>query len=109
MVLLPSAQQDEASRKREGVVFATAGDKGVIRVWSTYETSPLHCLEPLSSHRQQQEEKDEREEDIGQIYVGLNHCQGLGAIVGVTSDHNIIMYSTNDGYTQVKQVKFSCY
>lgn len=102
MVLLPGY----GGVRRDGeVMFATAGDKGLIRIWSTCESTPLHCLEPLEgSEKEEEEGKREEEEEGRQVYVGLHYCCREGVMVGVTSDHNIIVYGTTDGYSQIKQV-----
>ena len=91
------------------ILFATAGSKGVIQVWSTDKPHPLHSLEPLAkSHDLQECEETEGEEremtTTPSTYVGLLHSQSLKMIAAVTYDHNITFLDTQFFQIQ-KQVR----
>ncbi len=69
----------------EGVAFATAGDKGVIRFWNSLTSDPVATLPALF-----------------QSYSGLLYRGGL--LVGVTFDHSIIIYNSAEKFNKTKQV-----
>ncbi len=69
----------------EGVAFATAGDKGVIRLWNSLTSDPIATLPALS-----------------QSYSGLLYSGGL--LVGVTFDHSLIIYNSTQHFNTTKQV-----
>ncbi|XP_064391571.1 transducin beta-like protein 3 isoform X2 [Halichondria panicea] len=69
----------------EGVAFATAGDKGVIRLWNSLTSDPIATLPALS-----------------QSYSGLLYSGGL--LVGVTFDHSLIIYNSTQHFNTTKQL-----
>lgn len=99
---------------KHGLLFATAGDKGVVRVWSTENSSPLCTCQPLatpitvtqSSHTAEESSKDEeeKERDSAHVFTSLHLCQSQGSICGVTHDHNLVFYSLPE-FSLGKQVK----
>ena len=95
-----------------GLLFATAGDKGVIRVWSSESSGPP-CLTscgqldkdsaasssskpeqtPSEGGRREGEgEGEERERDLARVYTSLHLCEELGTLCGVTHDHNLVLF-----------------
>ena len=97
---------------QSGLLFATAGDKGVIRVWSSESSGPP-CLTscgrldkdgaasssskpeqtPSEGGRREEEgEGEEREREVARVYTGLHLCEELGALCGVTHDHNLVLF-----------------
>ena len=91
---------------KHGLLFATAGDKGIIRVWSSESSGPP-CLSSCGqiakasttsdgSEQTPSEGEGEREEgregDTGRVYTSLHLCKELGALCGVTHDHNLVLY-----------------
>lgn len=75
----------------DGVVFATAGDKGVIRVWSSLNSDPLTSLQ------------GEGENQDHQSYSHLLYRDGR--LVGVASDHTITIYDSQNLLNESKQVR----
>lgn len=84
------------------VVFATAGSKGVIRVWSTGRPHPLHSLEPLA--RPAVKEEEEAGEQVATMYTGLHYNESLDTMVAITYDQNIIFINSRQ-FNCVKQVR----
>ena len=92
---------------QSGLLFATAGDKGVICVWSSESSGPP-CLtsdkdSPASSSSSKPEqtpsdggrregEGEERERDLARVYTSLHLCEELSALCGVTHDHNLVLF-----------------
>ena len=37
-------------------------------------------------------EKEEREREMAHVYTSLHLCKELGALCGVTHDHNLVLY-----------------
>ena len=98
-----------------GLLFATAGDKGVIQVWTSESPGPpcLCSCEPLTqtsagseSNKMSDENSKEEEKEPGHVYTSLHHCQALNALCGVTHDHNIVLYDLPQ-FSRRKQV--CCY
>lgn len=92
------------------MVFATAGSKGLIRVWSTDRPHPLHVLEPLAGSCDDGREKEERgegeeeEREITSSYTGLHYNESLKQLIGVTYDQNIIFIDSQQ-FKIEKQVR----
>ena len=115
LILLPDNLSDvdgpvkralQAHRKKgfgkHGLLFATAGDKGVIRMWSSESCGPP-CLcscgqraRVSAADSQSEQTPKGREEERGRepacVYTSLHLCQELGALCGVTHDHNLVLY-----------------
>lgn len=90
------------------VVFATAGSKGVVRVWSTRRPHPLHTLEPLAAPRSMKGEgegAESAEVEVSATYMGLHYNESLDVLAAVTYDQNIVFFSGHQFHT-VKQVRF---
>lgn len=95
MVVIP----DDARRSIKGLaslpgdtVVATAGDKGLIRLWSVNTGQVLKTLEPLGGGVSSS--PAEHSEDMpSHTYVSLQYRPTLGGLVGVTYDHNILFYT----------------
>lgn len=100
----------KAGLGQSGLLFVTAGDKGDIRVWSSDDSGPP-CLtscgqldkdsaasssskpEQIPSEGGRREgEGEERERDLAHVYTSLHLCEELGALCGVTHDHNLVLY-----------------
>ena len=94
-------EEEEEELADSGLLFATAGDKCMIRVWHTSRTQPLASLEPLVGGCGQQEAGAG---EAPQAYTDLQYCSKLGALVGVTFDHNIVLYDTCE-YKKTKLVQ----
>ena len=90
------------------VVFATAGSKGVIRVWSTVRPHPLHSLEPLarSAVKEEGEAGEGAGEQVVAMYTGLHYNESLDTLVAITYDQNII-FIDSPRFNCVKQVSAS--
>lgn len=94
------------------VVFATAGSKGVVRVWSTRRLHPLHSLEPLAASPSISLKKEEGEEEgeesmeteMEATYTGLHYNESLSILAAVTYDHNITFFDGQQ-FHRVKQVR----
>ena len=88
------------SRKRhvtEGVAFATAGDKGIIRIWNTLSSDPIHTLQALPRGV-----SESSESSAPQSYCSLMYSHGC--LLGVTFDHSVLVYDSNERFHQSKQV-----
>ena len=83
-----------------GVVFATAGDKGVIRLWDMLNSDPIQTLQPLD----QGVSDSPPDSSTPQAYTGLMYSESQGALVGVTYDHNVLFYSQQEEFQKSKQV-----
>ena len=99
----------EATTPPPLVVFATAGSKGVIRVWSTRRPHPLYTLEPLAqapSSRSPTEEEEGEESmatEVEAAYTGLHYNESLDILAAVTYDHNIV-FCSGQQFHRMKQV-----
>lgn len=92
------------------VVFATAGSKGVIRVWSTWRPHPLHTLEPLvapssRSLKGEGEGEESTEAEVTATYTGLHYNESLDVLAAVTYDQNIVFFSGQQ-FHRAKQVRY---
>ena len=83
-----------------GLIFATAGDKGVVRVWSTERNSatPLYSCQPLATPTStplspDDTSQEEKERETSHVFTSLHHCLSLNSLCGVTHDHNLALYS----------------
>ena len=98
---------EAVSGEPTALVFATAGSKGLIRVWSTDKPRPLHILKPLAGSHDTGDGADAKEgEELTSSYTGLHYSESLRQIVGVTYDHTIIFLDAERLQT-VKQVGLS--
>ncbi len=98
------------------IVFATAGSKGSIRMWSSCKKhEPLVSLEALSGVEGSCDAADTEEgEGRGAYeatpsdggYYGLSYCGDTRQLVGVTYDHNVVFYDT-PSFAVNKQVRFA--
>ena len=93
---------------KHGLLFATAGDKGIIRVWSSESSGPpclcscgqLAKVSAIASKSEQapseggvgEGEEEDREKVPSHVYTSLHLCEELGALCGVTHDHNLVLY-----------------
>lgn len=91
LVVVPGELAGEAE-----VMFATAGDKGVIRLWDASTGQNLHSLQPLTGLTITETPGGSSENPPEGGYTGLLLCSQLGALAGVTYDHNIIFYSLKE-------------
>ena len=106
------------SRGQQRLVFATAGDKGIVRIWSTdspTSTCLCSCL-PLApptatplhdSESHQTVDETLKEKEAAHVFTSLHLCQSLNAICGVTHDHNLVLYDLPQ-LTKGKQVSQRC-
>lgn len=109
-----SAGKDKSAGKEAAsttplVIFATAGSKGVIRVWSTRRPHPLHSLEPLTAlstsglKRAEEEGEGPVEAEVTVMYTGLHYDKFLDILAAVTYDQNIVFFN-GQHFTLLKQV-----
>eukprot|EP00731_Ephydatia_muelleri_P022653 Em0015g236a len=77
------------------IVVATAGDKGLIRLWSVASGQVLKTLEPLAGHAPSSP-AGQAEDKASHTYVSLQYRPTIGGLVGVTYDHNILFYTGED-------------
>ena len=105
---------------KHGLLFATAGDKGLIRVWSSESSGPP-CLcscgrlakgsaesaKMVEEGEGEEEQRDKEREASSHAYTGLHLCQSLRALCGVTHDHHIVLYDLPQ-LSQRKQVSGYC-
>ena len=112
------ALQSQSSASKDSILFATAGSKGCIRLWSSRKKNPLFSLESLAgsvelaqrSNTGEEEEDDEsgcgRERSSSEGgYTGLHFCSSTGQVIAVTYDHNIVFYDS-PAFEMKKQVEF---
>ena len=83
-------------------VVATAGDKGLIRLWSVTSGQVLMTLEPLAGHASSSSPAEQAEDKALHTYVNLQYRPIIGGLVGVTYDHNILFY-TGEHLKRTKQ------
>lgn len=72
----------------------------MIRLWDASTGRAVCTLEPLDGT----EKKENSDGGAPQAYTDLLYCKNLKALVGVTYDHNIILYSTLGDFERMKQV-----
>ena len=100
---------------KHGLIFATAGDKGVIRIWSSESSGPPclclcgHLAEASGATVSELDQtpgggEEEREREVSHVYTSLHLCGGLGALCGVTHDHNLVLCDLPQ-LSQRKQVR----
>ena len=95
-----SDKSKKSQSTERGVVFATAGDKGVIRIWDTLNSDPIQTLQPLD----QGVSDSPPDSNTPQAYTGLMYNESQGVLVGVTYDHNVLFYSQQEEFQKSKQV-----
>ena len=69
---------------------------GVIRLWDASTGQNLHSLQPLTGLTITETPGGSSENPPEGGYTGLLLCSQLGALAGVTYDHNIIFYSLKE-------------
>ena len=113
MVLLPDSllevdgpvkqalQVHKKKKNGSGLLFATAGDKGVVRVWTSAVGMASPCLlscrplaPPITSvdRESQDPSREEREGGVARVFTDLHLLQQSNAVCGVTHDHNLVTY-----------------
>ncbi|CAI8006082.1 Transducin beta-like protein 3 [Geodia barretti] len=119
LVILPESGESRRSGKKgpvDSLTVATAGDKGVIRVWDMVTGTMSHSLDPLprpqsTSHQlgmtKEKDGEGEGEEEVPQVYTDLQFSGSRGELVGVTYDHSIIFYDVAT-FTRQKQLLGYC-
>ena len=90
---LEAEKHRKTTRPSKGlpVLFATAGNKGKIRVWSTEKK---HALCTLGDLPISPSDSDNENEDIPSYYTGLHYNETMGILAGVTYDQNIIFFDS---------------
>ena len=78
---------------------------GVIRIWDASTGQNLHSLQPLAGPAVAETPGGSSENPPEGGYTGLLLCSQLGALAGVTYDHNIILYSLKEPGVVLKQVR----
>lgn len=97
-----TTRKTNTSVSERGVVFATAGDKGVIRLWNTLNSDPIQTLQPLGV--------GVGDGSVGepgapqQTYTGLLYRPSHGLLVGLTDDHRLLFYDQGEEFRKTKQV-----
>ena len=127
MILLPDsllevdgpvkqALQVHKKKKGNGLLFATAGDKGVVRVWTSAVGVASPCLlscRPLAppptvitgldTLEAVDSSKEGREGEAARVFTDLHLLQQSNTVCGVTHDHNLVTYDLPH-FTRRKQV-----
>ena len=131
LVVFPSASIEKAGPLREtfkhkakfpedAILFATAGSKGCVRIWSSSMKHSLLSLPPLTGSTSPRRRKEDKEEEVDMVggsdgleevdvptggYTGLHFNECLNMLAAVTYDHNIVFYNSLS-FERKKQV---CY
>lgn len=119
MVLLPDSLMEvdgpvkralpvHKKKKVNGLLFATAGDRGVVKVWMTGVGVASPCLlscRPLATPPSFSEldQDSSRERETAHVFTGLHLCPHSQAVCGITHDHNLVTYDLPH-FTLVKEV-----